>query len=151
VTPINIFALLRRFLFHLCRFLLTLCVLHTLFSIQCYSCFHSYHLLCCSFTQLVFCFVTVLVMSRNCSSNYPCPENQECIFTGDGYGFCICPKGFTLDANGHCRDINECSEMNDWDLCGYNAQCVNTAGAYECACLPGFTGNGKQGCTRICK
>lgn len=94
------------------------------------------------------CFVSV--MSRNCSTLNPCPQNQECIYSGSGYGYCICPKGFTLEANGFCRDIDECKEMSDFDLCGHNAECINIAGSYECVCLPGYSGEGKVGCSRIC-
>ncbi|RWS29323.1 hypothetical protein B4U80_00125, partial [Leptotrombidium deliense] len=90
-----------------------------------------------------------ILLSRNCTTSSPCPTNQNCIDTGSGHGFCICPKGFTLEANGHCRDINECQEMNEWHLCGYNAECINTPGAYECLCLAGFTGNSRKGCSRI--
>lgn len=45
----------------------------------------------------------ILVVSRNCSTTNPCPENQECVYTGNGYGFCICPRGYTMDATGFCR------------------------------------------------
>ena len=91
-----------------------------------------------------------IMMSRNCSSSVFCPENQECVSTGSGTGFCICPKGFTLDAAGQCRDINECSEMgSDFDLCGINSECINTPGSYQCICSDGFTGNGKEACSRI--
>lgn len=91
-------------------------------------------------------------MSRNCSSSYPCPENQECIITEAGYGFCICPKGFTLDsATGQCRDIDECHEMNDFDLCGFYSECINTPGSYQCICAPGYTGNARTGCNRVCE
>lgn len=90
-------------------------------------------------------------MSRNCSDVNSCPQNQECIYTGSGYGYCICPKGFTLEANGFCRDINECQEMSEFDVCGANAQCVNLPGSYECLCAPGYSGVARDGCTRICE
>lgn len=92
------------------------------------------------------------VMSRNCSITTPCPENQECIITGSHVGFCICPKGFTLDGNGHCRDIDECHEMADtFDLCAENAECINLPGSYDCVCSAGYTGHPRESCTRICK
>ena len=91
------------------------------------------------------------VLSRNCSSNQPCPKNQECISTEKGHGFCICPKGFTLEGNGLCRDINECTEMEDYELCGRNANCLNLPGGYECLCASGFSGNAREVCTRIGK
>ena len=90
-------------------------------------------------------------MSRNCSTVNNCPQNQECIYSGAGYGYCICPKGFTLEANGFCRDINECQEMSEFEVCGPHSECINLAGSYECLCAPGYSGVGKEGCTRICK
>lgn len=91
------------------------------------------------------------VTSRNCSRLNPCPQNQKCVYSDSGNGFCICPKGFTLEANGFCRDIDECREMSEWDFCGYNAECHNLPGSYECLCAAGYSGNGKDGCSRICK
>ena len=39
-------------------------------------------------------------------------------------------------------DDNECQDgSND---CSVNATCKNIPGSFECACKPGFTGNGKQ-------
>lgn len=90
-----------------------------------------------------------VLVSRNCSTTSPCPENQECVFTGNGYGFCICPRGYTMDATGFCRDIDECTEIKDWSLCGSYAECVNLPGAYQCLCLSGYTGNPRQACSRI--
>ncbi|CAN7942616.1 unnamed protein product, partial [Ixodes pacificus] len=90
-----------------------------------------------------------VLVSRNCSTTNPCPENQECIFTGPGYGFCICPKGFTLEATGFCRNINECEEISEWSPCGANSECRDLKGAYQCLCAPGYTGNPRQGCSPI--
>lgn len=92
-----------------------------------------------------------VMLSRNCSSTIPCPQNQDCIITNSGFGYCICPKGFTLEANGQCRDINECVEMAEFDLCSSNSECINLPGSYECLCNPGYSGVGKVGCNRICK
>lgn len=88
-------------------------------------------------------------LSSNCSSANPCPQNQECILTSSGYGYCICPKGFTLEANNHCRDINECLEMAEFDLCGPHSECINLPGAFECICNAGYSGVGKVGCSRV--
>lgn len=48
-----------------------------------------------------------------------------------------------LNANidSYTLDINECSseELNE---CQKNTVCINTNGSYECACRPGFSGNG---------
>ncbi|GBN12717.1 Fibrillin-2 [Araneus ventricosus] len=90
-----------------------------------------------------------IMVSRNCSTTNPCPENQECVYTGNGFGFCICPRGYTMDATGFCRDIDECTEIKDWSLCGAYAECVNLPGAYQCLCNSGYTGNPRQGCSRI--
>ena len=92
-----------------------------------------------------------ILLSRNCSSTNSCPQNQECILTSSGFGYCICPKGFTLEANGHCRDINECVEMSEFSLCGANSECIDLPGTYECFCHAGFSGIGKIGCNRVCK
>ncbi|KAI2804698.1 hypothetical protein BLOT_003686 [Blomia tropicalis] len=81
-----------------------------------------------------------VMLSRNCSSTIPCPQNQDCIITNSGFGYCICPKGFTLEANGQCRDINECVEMAEFDLCSSNSECINLPGSYECLCNPGYSG-----------
>lgn len=90
-------------------------------------------------------------LSSNCSNANPCPQNQECMLTNSGFGYCICPKGFTLEANHQCRDINECVEMSEFDLCGANSECINLPGSYECLCTPGYSGVGKIGCNRVCK
>lgn len=92
-----------------------------------------------------------ILQSKNCSSINQCPQNQECILTSSGFGYCICPKGFTLEANGFCRDINECLEMSEFELCGANSQCLNLPGAYDCVCHSGYAGDGKAGCIRIRK
>lgn len=48
-------------------------------------------------------------------------------------------------------DIDECTEIKDWALCGAYAECINLPGAYQCLCLSGYTGNPRQGCSRIGK
>lgn len=90
-----------------------------------------------------------ILVSRNCSTTHPCPENQECVFTGPSYGFCICPRGYTVEADGFCRDINECTEIKEWTVCGAYTECVNLPGSYECICSPGYTGVPRKGCTLI--
>lgn len=47
--------------------------------------------------------------------------------------------------NGTCADINECIEKAH--ACSNRADCVNTAGGYQCICEDGFTGDGEN-CTR---
>lgn len=48
-----------------------------------------------------------------------------------------------------CLDVNECQKVGGANLCGLNAQCVNTAGAYFCQCPPNYTGNPKVSCQDI--
>lgn len=43
-------------------------------------------------------------------------------------------------------DIDEC--LDGTHACDINAECLNTIGSYECVCILGFTGNGRQ-CSRI--
>ncbi|CAH1274186.1 MAMDC2 [Branchiostoma lanceolatum] len=43
-------------------------------------------------------------------------------------------------SDGSCPDVNEC--LMDAQACSPHAQCTNTAGGYECACRPGYSGNG---------
>ena len=77
---------------------------------------------------------------------------------------CTCGSGYQLDENGmNCSgkiqtafdqhwkyasvcavyhaDINECGS-DDSNNCHENAQCSNTDGSYNCACNPGYTGDG---------
>ena len=39
-------------------------------------------------------------------------------------------------------DIDEC--LRELDDCDANATCTNTNGSYECQCIMGFTGDGKD-------
>ena len=69
----------------------------------------------------------------------------------EGGYICNCNEGYnsTDGLNHFCEDIDECStgELNECDV---NANCTNTPGDYECACLDGFEGDGYDGnCTDI--
>lgn len=46
--------------------------------------------------------------------------------------FCMLSCFFLIDVN-ECKDIGACDK---------NARCINTAGAYQCTCNDGFSGNG---------
>ena len=68
-------------------------------------------------------------------------------------------KRFAMSPNSSClynnrlsmlhssvTDINECQLKTD--NCDNYAVCNNTPGSYNCACKPGFTGDGKN-CTGV--
>ena len=47
-------------------------------------------------------------------------------------------------------EVDECRKTYDGGKsgpCGVNADCVNTAGSYQCVCRDGYTGDGLM-CTR---
>ncbi|XP_065347637.1 multiple epidermal growth factor-like domains protein 8 [Cloeon dipterum] len=47
-----------------------------------------------------------------------------------------------------CPDVDECAlELHE---CHPEATCINTPGAYECACPHGFIGDGRRECHRTC-
>ena len=63
---------------------------------------------------------------------------------------CLCMQGFDGDgrtanetgpfANDGCLDMDECdAEVHN---CYGLAECINVEGAYECACNPGYLGDG---------
>lgn len=63
-----------------------------------------------------------------------CDENnggceQVCLKNGDTIK-CQCREGFNLKSDKKsCKDVDECES----DVCsGYDEECVNTAGSYEC-------------------
>ncbi|XP_064459913.1 uncharacterized protein LOC135370150 isoform X1 [Ornithodoros turicata] len=91
-----------------------------------------------------FCIVT----SRNCTTTNPCSKNEDCVYVGPQEGFCVCPRGFELQPNGACRDINECVSLHN--PCAPNANCVNLLGSYDCVCPPGTVGDPFiRGCERV--
>jgi len=50
---------------------------------------------------------------------------------------CICPTGMRYNTqNQMCEDVDECEELGP-DVC-FNGVCINTPGAYECECSPGY-------------
>uniref|UniRef100_A0AC34G444 ZP domain-containing protein n=1 Tax=Panagrolaimus sp. ES5 TaxID=591445 RepID=A0AC34G444_9BILA len=66
-----------------------------------------------------------------------CGSNAECI-----NGACKCSPGYIADENSVCTDIDECKMQTA--QCHPHAQCINQKGAYECRCLAGYNGNGKE-------
>lgn len=61
---------------------------------------------------------------------------------------CTCKPGFTAQGAG-CADLDECADPKLF-ACAAHAACVNTFGAYGCACLPGFAGDGNASCKALC-
>jgi len=51
-----------------------------------------------------------------------------------------------LNLDGFFSDINECNRGTD--NCHVNAQCTDTAGGFQCDCMPVFKGS-EITCTRI--
>jgi hypothetical protein len=45
-------------------------------------------------------------------------------------------------------DVDECSAANE-KLCGLGAQCVNSAGSYDCVCPSGYSGDPKSRCLDV--
>lgn len=105
--------------------------------------------------------------------NSPCGLGAQCTNIPGGFK-CACAPGFERNpqapgqllgtiqsgseahqglaelTNGSlatCLDVNECQRAQQ--VCGPNAQCVNTPGAYFCQCPPGFAGNPKVGCQDV--
>ncbi|MCY1005959.1 hypothetical protein OV079_10345 [Nannocystis pusilla] len=66
--------------------------------------------------------------------------------TDDGDGCsaaCVREPGWQCDGSPSvCSDIDECADA--LDDCGDDATCTNTPGGWECACDPGFEGDGKR-------
>ena len=57
-----------------------------------------------------------------------------------------CEEGFE-ESNGECIDIDECAA--NADNCHANANCVNTAGSFDCVCFDGYRGDGVNKCAEI--
>lgn len=68
----------------------------------------------------------------------PCAQAEcdSCLLTQSGEAVCFCTKGYALDGQNSCVDIDEC----DLDIhsCVSPAECVNTNGSYMCQCPVGY-------------
>ncbi|XP_078383750.1 uncharacterized protein LOC144666229 [Oculina patagonica] len=75
-------------------------------------------------------------------------NNEDCVHTlGAKHGYVWDDVPCKRCYNFTCfKDIDECTTNSHG--CDVNAICNNTVGSYNCACKPGFKGNGKK-CTDI--
>jgi hypothetical protein len=69
-----------------------------------------------------------------CLTGTTCSADAACL-NGPGVFKCTCKKGFTGDGLV-CDDVDECG--SGASACGLASDCSNTAGAYVCACQPGY-------------
>ena len=75
-------------------------------------------------------------------------KEVSCVTVGKGMreteGFAevgLLPQSLLIDCQYIVlSDIDECSEWLDG--CSRDGECLNTEGAYECYCLPGYHGDG---------
>jgi len=72
-----------------------------------------------------------------CDTNHGgCATESVCIPLENGTTCATCPPGYTdIDGNG-CVDRDECAEGTD--DCTADSTCVNTSGAFTCACTAGY-------------
>ncbi|KAK6744764.1 hypothetical protein RB195_011467 [Necator americanus] len=73
---------------------------------------------------------------RKCNST--CNDRGACLYDGEKPQ-CYCNSGFS-GPTCEIVDKNECHDKP----CHWLAHCQNTVGSYECACFPGFHGDGYQ-------
>lgn len=72
-------------------------------------------------------------------SELDCGSHSKCVEDDDGAS-CECEKGFALDDDDACVDIDECDKGSD--ACDDHATCKNTSGDYDCECDDGYMGDG---------
>ena len=97
--------------------------------------------------------MTTIIFPANCDANEKCiSRNGKCENTLGSFR-CLCDEGFSLSLPKPVGDDNSTSSSTDCvddDECALGlhhchptaARCTNTNGSYECACLPGFKGDG---------
>ncbi|RCN27999.1 EGF-like domain protein, partial [Ancylostoma caninum] len=76
------------------------------------------------------------IPERKCNST--CNDRGACLYDGEK-AQCYCNSGFS-GPTCEIVDKNECHDKP----CHWLAHCQNTVGSYECACFPGFHGDGYQ-------
>lgn len=83
----------------------------------------------------------------------PCRPSEQCISLPEnaesGYE-CgpLCPPGYHYNATSKsCTDVDECA-TGQFE-CGPHQECVNLAGHYDCACLPGFQMDSSRACVDV--
>ncbi len=76
----------------------------------------------------------------------PCERANcdSCLLTQSGETKCFCRRGYALEGQNNCVDINEC--LLGLDDCSSPSQCINTAGSYICECPLGFKLEGGNRC-----
>ncbi|KAK7092483.1 hypothetical protein V1264_008221 [Littorina saxatilis] len=73
-----------------------------------------------------------------------CGEVQVCTNTNGSYT-CACQDGYSIDDDGVCQDVNECSNNT---ACGAHQVCRNVPGTFQCPCFSGYM-NDKGTCKDI--
>ncbi|XP_070174362.1 fibrillin-1-like [Littorina saxatilis] len=63
-----------------------------------------------------------------------CGEVQVCTNTNGSYT-CACQDGYSIDDDGVCQDVNECSNNT---ACGAHQVCRNMPGTFQCPCFSGY-------------
>ena len=86
------------------------------------------------------------------NKSYSCHENSVCknvlFFSYE----CECGEGWTRgELADSAPDVSFCTDIDECEIpgqCHWEADCTNTNGSFECTCLSGFTGDGKN-CTDV--
>ncbi|XP_015912023.1 fibrillin-1 isoform X2 [Parasteatoda tepidariorum] len=77
-----------------------------------------------------------------------CDQQQTCRNRPGGY-ICECPRGYSLNTQRVCEDIDECTRFRG-QICASHSECINTQGSYKCNCNEGFrAGNDDKTCADV--